>query len=255
MFPLLVYSKFFQTIVVWCESWKVIFDCVLTTTISHKAQHLYQTLRPICEKLNLLTHSVKVGMLTYFIELAERLKTWFCHDDCEFWCIVRACSWICQQVDVGGGGLAVYIHGQAVFLNCILPLYFLAVCCHCISQLYFPTVFLYCILSLYFSAVIVFVNCISQLYFVTVYLNCIFLLNFSTVCCHCISQLIFTNAFLNWILPLYFWTVFCYFISGMYFSRVAVYIQGGARCTWGIQQNTKFGAFVQFWVANITLEN
>ena len=110
--------------------------------------------------------------------LQKWAKTWFCHDDCEFWCIVRACSWICQRVYVGGGGLAVFIRGApAVFQNCILPLYssgvFLRVCSlhigqdtSCISKLYVAAVFLRgC--SLHTGVA----NCISKLYFAAVFLR------------------------------------------------------------------------------------
>ena len=53
-----------------------------------------------------------------------------------------------SAVDVGGGGVAVYIQRpQAVYLNCSLQLYFSIVFLNCISQLYLSTVFLNIILQ------------------------------------------------------------------------------------------------------------
>ena len=61
-----------------------------------------------------------------------------------------------SAVDVGGGGVAVYIQrAPPVFLNCIFDTVFL----NSISQLYFSTVFLNCISQLYFY------HCISEQYF------------------------------------------------------------------------------------------
>ena len=173
----------------------------------------------LCQSVPLKsTHLLRPSWYTYYIELAEQRKTWFCHDDCEFWCIVRACSWICQLVDVGGGGVAVYIQGQAVFLNCILPLYF-------------SIVFLRgC--SLHTGA-----SCMSQLYFLTVLLSSIFSLYFSTVFSYCISLLYFATVFPNRTLPLYFSAVFCHCISQLYFATVvlAVLLRGCSLHTVGHQ--------------------
>ena len=173
--------------------------------------------------------------------LQKWAKTWFCHDDCEFWCIVRACSWICQRVYVGGGGLAVYIRGApAVFLSCILPLYFSWVVIRDFSLQWgkTPAVFLNCILPLYFSGVFLRVcslhigqdtSCIYKLYVAAVFLrDC----SLHTGVANCISKLYFAAVFL----------------------RSYSLHTGGASCTRGIQRNTKFGELVQFWVADITLE-